>query len=99
MNFAKIYNGDRKIFSVRLKEDKTYQIKFGDGAVGSRLGKNDKIIVFYLETNGADGQLQIDDIDQSNLKLTIPKADSYNLTDSSYMVVVGIPAAEAKSYD
>lgn len=90
LNFAKIYDKNKKIYSVRLNEDKQYEIKFGDGTIGSKLQKNDLIYIFYLDTNGYDGKLDIDDIDITDLKLKIPTADEYNLTEQAYAEIVGV---------
>lgn len=57
-----IYGGDRHVFDVRLNQDKEYEIRFGDGIIGAKPPKNTRIIVLYLDTNGPDGEISLEDI-------------------------------------
>ena len=70
----KVYNNKEPIYSVRLNEDKTYEITFGDGIVGKKLRAGDKLYVFYLETNGMDGNIDLLDLPQG-MKLKNSAAD------------------------
>lgn len=54
-----IYNSGSQVYSLRLNEDKTYEIKFGDGTTGEKLSPGDKLYIFYLDTNGTDGEIDI----------------------------------------
>jgi len=46
-----------RYFSIRLNEDKQYEIKFGNDNNGQKLDAGDKIYVFYLDSNGFDAEL------------------------------------------
>lgn len=64
--FKSLYPGTYHIYTVLLNEDKTYELKFGNGIVGAKLSSGDKVYVFYLDTNGEDGKLETVDIAASN---------------------------------
>lgn len=51
-----------RYFSIRLNENKEYEIKFGNDNNGQKLIAGDKIYVFYLESNGFDAELQIGEV-------------------------------------
>lgn len=51
-----------RYFSIRLNENKEYEIKFGNDNNGQKLVAGDKIYVFYLESNGFDAELQIGEV-------------------------------------
>lgn len=44
-----------RIFEKRLNSDLSYEIKFGDDLRGRQLAPQDKVVIFYLESNGAEG--------------------------------------------
>lgn len=56
-NFSNIYDGNTNIYSLRLNEQKKYEIKFGNGIVGKPLKAGDIIHIFYLDTNGYEGKV------------------------------------------
>lgn len=64
----RLYNSQSRVFSLRLNENKEYEIKFGDGTTGKKLEPGDQLYIFYLDTNGPDGEIDIADIDFTNLK-------------------------------
>jgi hypothetical protein len=49
-------------FSIRLNENKCYEIKFGNGTNGQKLVEGDQVYVFYMKSNGFDAGLNIGDI-------------------------------------
>lgn len=51
-----------RYFSIRLNENKEYEIKFGNDNNGQKLVAGDKIYVFYLDSNGFDAELQIGEV-------------------------------------
>jgi hypothetical protein len=59
-----VYNKKEMKYSIRLNQNKEYEIQFGDGVVGKKLEKGDRIFVFYLDTNGPDGDVATSEIDQ-----------------------------------
>lgn len=67
-DYATIYSGTEKVYSIRLNENKEYEIKFGNGITGKKLEKGSKLHILYLDTNGKDGEIQYGDIDEVKLK-------------------------------
>ena len=70
--FSKLYNEQSLVYTAYLNENKTYEIKFGNGILGKKLTPGDKIHVMYLDTNGPDGYIdlsQIQSMQQENVKL------------------------------
>lgn len=63
-NLQKVYNKQEPVYSVRLNEDKIYELTFGDGVVGKKLEAGDKLYVFYLDTNGLEGNIDLLDLPQ-----------------------------------
>lgn len=61
--FSKLYNEDSKVYTVYLNENKTYEIKFGNGVLGKKLSSGDKVHVLYLDTNGPDGYIDFSEVD------------------------------------
>jgi hypothetical protein len=57
-----LYNGlggsDGNVFNVELDEMKHPVIKFGDGITTKKLTPNSELYVFFLETQGMDGEIQ-----------------------------------------
>lgn len=66
-NDSSIYTATDKIFELRLNESKQYEIKFGDGIHGQKLSVNDELYVFYLDSNGPDGEINPGDISNRQL--------------------------------
>ncbi len=60
--FKSLYPGSYHVYTAQLNEDKTYEISFGNGIVGAKLSPGDRVYVFYLDTNGLDGQIDPNDI-------------------------------------
>lgn len=84
--FSIIFDNESKIYTVKLDENKNYIIKFGNGTIGSKLPKDAQIYVFYLDTNGIDGAIDIDKISNS-LKLEC-KASDFSLSNELYKRMV-----------
>lgn len=51
-----------RYYSIRLNENKEYEIKFGNDNNGQKLDAGDKVYVLYLDSNGFDAELQIGDV-------------------------------------
>ena len=66
-NFASIYNSKETVYSIRVNENKNYELKFGNNVIGKKLSPGDKIYVLYLETNGEDGYIDMGDIQTAKL--------------------------------
>jgi hypothetical protein len=44
-------------YEIRLNENQRYTIKFGNGVTGKKLNKGDFIAVYYLRSEGVDGEI------------------------------------------
>lgn len=64
-----LYGNMDKIYTVCLNENKTYEIKFGNGVTGAKLDRGDKIYVFYLQTDGPAGEIDLTEVDFSKVVL------------------------------
>lgn len=81
--FKSLYPGRYKVYTVQLNEDKSYSLKFGNGIVGRKLTPGDKVYVFYLDSNGLDGKIDISDVDTSSLKF-VNSPDMLGMSESEY---------------
>ena len=63
-----------KGFEARLNENKRYELKFGNNVTGKRLATGDQIAVYYLKSEGKDGEVGIGAINGSScVSLTTPQ--------------------------
>ena len=99
--FSKLYNNEDKVYSIGLNENKTYEIKFGNGIVGRKLQAGDKVHVLYLDTNGPDGY-----VDQSELKTVLNStnilqhdAAFLGLTQEMYTAIFDDPINNIADYN
>ena len=89
--FSKLYSNDDKVYTSYLNENKTFEIKFGNGISGRRLNKGDQVHVMYLDTNGPDGYVDI-----SQLPLTFTgnvlehNPSFFGITSSLYQMMFNI---------
>ena len=83
-----IYGKSKTIFGIRLTEDKTYEIKFGTGIIGSKLQAGDRVIIVYLDTNGPDGQIDISDVNFDTLQVITPGVE-FGLNSDIMSQIVG----------
>ena len=60
--FSRLYDSNDKVYTSYLNENKTFEIKFGNGISGKRLNQGDLVHVMYLDTNGPDGYIDIGSI-------------------------------------
>lgn len=67
-NGSRIYNYTDQIYNLRLNEDKTYELMFGNDFNGRIPPKGSKIYIFYLDSNGPDGILDINEVKVVELK-------------------------------
>lgn len=61
-----IYGNDKSIYTLRLSNKKTYELIFGNGIIGRKLKPGDRVFIFYLDSNGPDGEIDLTDIDFSD---------------------------------
>lgn len=82
--FKSLYPGTYPVYNVTLNEDKTYELRFGNGVVGKRLTAGDLVYVFYLDSNGDDGRIDVHDIsDVSKLRFRHSASD-FGLSQKLY---------------
>lgn len=89
--FVSMYTSKAMVYTAYLNENKTYEIKFGDGVVGKKLQRGDLIRVFYLDTNGPDGEIDLTDVDRFNdLKLQHDRFMFPGLSEEDYKQIFGL---------
>ena len=84
--FANIYNGMETVYNIRLNEDKTYELQFGDGKIGAKLNEGDLVYVFYLATNGNDGNVDLGYIQEDGLKFKHSPSE-FGIDDELYNAI------------
>lgn len=52
-----LYGPQDRVCEIRLNENKHYEIKFGDNITGTQLQIGDTVAIYYLQSNGVDGQI------------------------------------------
>lgn len=67
-NGSKIYTKNDNIYNVRLNEDKCYEITFGNGFTGNIPLKGSSIYIFYLDTNGPLGTIDLGAVQDAKIK-------------------------------
>lgn len=80
-NGTQIYTQNDEIFSIRLNENKTYELMFGNGFNGKIPDQNSLIYVFYLDSNGKDGQISTGDVVNAKLQ---HNASSFGINEELY---------------
>ena len=66
---ANIYGPLERVYTISLNENKTYELKFGNGITGKKLMPGDKIYIVYLDSDGHDGEIDLQDINFTELKI------------------------------
>ena len=56
-NSLYLENGNSEKYELRYNENKIYELKFGNNINGKKLSANDEIAVYYLESDGSDGEI------------------------------------------
>lgn len=52
-----------RVYSIRVNENKQYEISFGDGVNGARLGAGQMLYIVYLVSDGEAGSLTVGELD------------------------------------
>ena len=87
---------DSLSYEIRLNENGRYVIKFGNNTFGKQLNVNDEIAIYYLQTDGVQGQVGIGSINQRVLSFynsTRYQAILANTLPSNYTVITPSQAA------
>jgi hypothetical protein len=50
-------NSEDKVYELRFNENKRYEIKFGDSINGKQLTTSNRVLIYYLVSNGSSGEL------------------------------------------
>ena len=80
-NGSGIYTQNDTIYNVRLNENKTYELTFGNGFTGKMLPKDAEVYVFYLQSNGPDGKIDPNAIVN---KKAVHSKELFGLTEIMY---------------
>jgi len=70
-----INNSSDEVFEVRFNENKRYEIKFGDDINGKRLQNTDRVLIYYLLSNGVDGEIGVSALQNKKIAPSV----SFNL--------------------
>lgn len=83
---------DETNFSVRLNENSDYDIVFGDGINGSSLQSGDIVSVFYLNSQGEEGEVTQDFLTGQMTIFSTPRINEIltDINDISYMTTSNI---------
>lgn len=81
--FKSLYPGKYKVYTTYLNEEKVYELKFGNGIVGRKLAPGDKVYIFYLDSNGLDGQIDTASLEDQTLRFE-NTPDMFGLTEDEY---------------
>lgn len=87
-NGSYIYKSTDPIFNLRLNEDKHYEITFGNGFTGQIPPEGSLIHIFYLECNGADGEILPYEIKDKSL---IHNNSFFGISPELYRKIFKIP--------
>jgi len=56
-----------EMYEIRLNESKHYEIKFGNNINGKKLQTGDQVAVYYLKSNGTDGEVGVNALQAGKL--------------------------------
>ena len=93
MSFSKLYTGQDRVFSSYLNSDGHIEIKFGNGVVGRKLSTGDRLYVFYLESNGLDGYVNLNQVDDDQIILS-RTPQQFGMTQSDYDILFATQTPE-----
>ena len=69
VNSLYLENSISEAYEIRLNENQRYSIKFGNDITGKRLNRGDFIAVYYLKSDGLNGEVGPNSLDGSRLFL------------------------------
>ena len=93
--YGSIYTSEDMMYTVRLNEDKTYEIKFGNGILGRIPEEGNKIYVFYLEGNGPEGAVFQGDVPEATLE---HDASMFGMPKHLYGSIFGVGDVDETGY-
>ena len=89
--------GSAKKYSVRFNENEQYEIKFGDNINGKKLNEGDLVAIYYLKSDGQNGQISKNQIDNQQLYFYNTTQFNTILNDTTSSGTNLINSAEAAS--
>lgn len=64
-----LYGPQDRVYEIRLNENKHYEIKFGDNITGRQLSLNDAVAIYFLQSDGFNGQLNANKLNNTPISL------------------------------
>lgn len=74
-------DGTSRSYEIRLNENKTYEIKFGNDINGKQLRLNDRVVIYYLKCAGSEGEIGKGGITDQTIKIFSSNILNEILTD------------------
>jgi hypothetical protein len=62
-------DSNARVFEKRFDENERYEIKFGNGITGRKLQAGDQVAIYFLQTDGAQGEIDIGILNSNKLFL------------------------------
>jgi len=88
-------SGSAKKYSVRFNEEEQYEIKFGNNVNGKRLNQGDLVQIYYLKSDGAEGQVSKGSLNNQQLYFYNTSTFNQILTDTTSSGTNIITSAES----
>lgn len=64
-----LYGPQDRVCEIRLNENKHYEVKFGDNITGRQLQTGDLIALYFLQSDGVDGQINANKLNDTPISL------------------------------
>ena len=87
--------GSAKKYSVRFNENEQYEIKFGNNVNGKKLNVGDLVQIYYLKSDGAEGQVSKGSLNNQQLYFYNTSTFNQILTDTTSSGTNIITSAES----
>lgn len=71
-----LYGPQDRVYELRLNENKHYEIKFGDNITGRQLQSGDQIAIYFLQSDGVDGQINAGKL--NNIPISLYNTPRFN---------------------
>lgn len=62
-----LYENQDEIYELRFNENGRYEIKFGNDVTGKKLNSGDEVLVYYLQSDGTQGETGVGTLDGNGL--------------------------------
>lgn len=71
-----LYGPQDRVYELRLNENKHYEIKFGDNITGRQLQSGDQIAIYFLQSDGVNGQINAGKL--NNIPISLYNTPRFN---------------------